>query len=383
MSMLRRLAILALVALVPLVAGCSSDVNIGAVISESGAVATYGERVKKGMDLAVEEINAAGGFKGGSFHLIYKDDATNSGRGRQVVQELIEQEGVKIVIGAVSSPVTLSIAPICQDKRIVLLSPSSSAPNITEAGDYIFRNYPSDVLEGTAMARFARDLGLERVVIFAVDNEFGAGLRDVFTDQYTSKYREVIKVFNFKEGQTEDFPAMVEEVRQLEPDGIYILAYLDSFAQLLKLVHGADLGAVLMGGSSVVAEDLVAMSGEATESLVFSRSVFDVESRDPAVASFVAAYRERWGEAPDHYAAHGYDAVKLILKAMETGGSAHPDDVKIGLLGLKQHQGAAGPTQFDENGDVVRYPRMFIIKQGRTMPYEKFVEEGGSLFPNS
>jgi branched-chain amino acid transport system substrate-binding protein len=141
MSMLRRLAILALVALVPLVAGCSSDVNIGAVISESGAVATYGERVKKGMDLAVEEINAAGGFKGGSFHLIYKDDATNSGRGRQVVQELIEQEGVKIVIGAVSSPVTLSIAPICQDKRIVLLSPSSSAPNITEAGDYIFRNY--------------------------------------------------------------------------------------------------------------------------------------------------------------------------------------------------------------------------------------------------
>ena len=76
--------------------------------------------------------------------------------GRQAVEELIHQDGIDIIIGAVSSPVTLSIAPICQQEEVVLLSPSSSAPEISEAGDYIFRNYPSDVLEGTAMARFAR-----------------------------------------------------------------------------------------------------------------------------------------------------------------------------------------------------------------------------------
>ena len=93
--------------------------------------------------------------------LIYRDDATNKEMAKQVTQELISQEGVRIIIGGISSPVTLAIALICEEKRTILISPSSSAPEITEAGNYIYRNYPSDILEGTAMAKFARDLGLE------------------------------------------------------------------------------------------------------------------------------------------------------------------------------------------------------------------------------
>jgi branched-chain amino acid transport system substrate-binding protein len=229
------------------------------------------------------------------------------------------------------------------------------------------------------MARFARDLGLERVVVFAMDNEFGAGLRNVFTQQYTSKYREVIRTFDFDDKDPEGFAAMVNEVKELKPDGIYIFAYQESFAKLLQLIDEAGIEAVKMGGSSVVVEDLVGLAGDAAEDLVFTRSVFDVNSTDEVVAKFVTAYRARYGEAPDHYAANGYDAVKLVLEAMKVGGSAHPDDVRVGLLGLKQFHGAAGPTEFDENGDVVRYPRMFIIKDGEALPYEKFVEGGGSL----
>ena len=105
-----------------------------------------------------------------------------------------------------------------------------------------------------------------------------------------------------------------------------------------------------------------------------------MESHDPVVSAFVQAYQAKFGEAPDHYAAHGYDAVKLLLEAMKVGTSSHPDDVRDGLHGLEQYQGAAGPTEFDEVGDVVRYPRMFIIQDGRATPYDKFVEEGGTLF---
>ena len=110
--------------------GCSNDVTVGAVISESGAVATYGASVKKGIDLALEEINAAGGYKGGQFSVVYKDDATMTDIGEQVTRELIEQEDIKYIIGAVSSPVTLHIAPICEEKGVVLLSPSASAPEV-------------------------------------------------------------------------------------------------------------------------------------------------------------------------------------------------------------------------------------------------------------
>ena len=103
--------------------------------------------------------------------------------------DLIENEGVDIIIGAVSSPVTLEIAPLCEEQEVLLLSPSSSAPRISEAGEYIFRNYPSDILEGTAMADFAQGSWVRRVVIIALDNEFGSGLSEVFTRRFESKSR--------------------------------------------------------------------------------------------------------------------------------------------------------------------------------------------------
>jgi len=116
-------------------AGCSSDVKVGAVISQSGTLASYGEKVKKGLDLAAEEIAAAGGVRGGQIQLIYRDDATNEEMAKQVTEELIEEEGVRIIIGGISSNVTLAIAPICERTQTILLSPSSSAPEISAAGE--------------------------------------------------------------------------------------------------------------------------------------------------------------------------------------------------------------------------------------------------------
>jgi branched-chain amino acid transport system substrate-binding protein len=366
-----------------LAAGCTSEVKVGAVISESGAVASYGSKVKKGLDLALEEINAAGGFRGGSLQLIYKDDATNSSIGRQVTQELIEIDDVPVIIGAISSPVTLNIAEICEGHEVVLLSPTSSAPSISDAGDYIFRNWPSDFDEGNSMARFAKDLGLERVVIFALNNEYGEGLRDIFSQQYIGKYRKIVKTFDFDESETTDLKAMVEEVKELDPDGIYIATYVKSQAAILRELHDAGITAVRMGSSAVVPHELVEFAGQAAEDLVFSQTIFDVNSTEPVVAGFVRAYRDKYNEDPDIYAAHGYDALFLLLKAMENGKSAHPRDIKLGLISIQDHMGAAGRTVFNDQGDVIRYPRMFIIKQGVAIPYDKFVEEGGSLFKQS
>jgi branched-chain amino acid transport system substrate-binding protein len=382
MGILRRIGILTLLAGGLIAAGCSSDVKVGAVISQSGTLASYGEKVKKGLDLAAEEIAAAGGVRGGQIQLIYRDDATNEEMARQVAEELIEEEGVRIIIGGISSNVTLAIAPICERTQTILLSPSSSAPEISAAGEYIYRNYPSDILEGTAMAKFARDLGLERVVVFALDNEFGEGLKQIFTQQYESKFRKVVKTFEFQDGQTGNFAAWVEEVKQINPDGVYIAAYINDMAELLKVIQDSGLRVVLLGSGSVT-RDLVRMAGSAAENLVYPQPNFDVESRDQGVRSFVDAYRAKYGEDPDIYAAHGYDALKLLALAIENAGGSHPNNLRIGFASIKDYDGAAGRTAFDENGDVVRYPRMFIIRDGQPMPYEEFVEAGGSLTPGS
>jgi branched-chain amino acid transport system substrate-binding protein len=378
MTTFRRVAVITILATAWLAAGCSSEVKIGAVISETGAVAPYGNQVTRGLDLALEEVNAEGGFKGGPIQLIYRDDGTNPEKGREAVLDLITNEGVNVIIGAVSSPVTLEIAPICEKKEVLLLSPTASAPRISEAGEFIFRNYPSDILEGTAMADFARRLGVRRVAIFALDNEFGSGLAEVFTRRFESKSRRVVETFRITEEDTASFPDMIQEIKEQEPQGVYLVAYEEIMTKLLEQLQAAGCKGLKMG-SGAVTEDLIERAGEAAEHLVYPQPVFEPDSDDPAVRAFVEAFRAKYSREPDIYAAHGYDALKLIVQAMRNTGFALTDEVRRGLHGMKDFSGAAGRTEFDERGDVVRYPKIFVISEGNSVPYEKFEEAGGEL----
>ena len=132
-------------------------------------------------------------------------------------------------------------------------------------------------------------------------------------------------------------------------------------------------------GTSSVPDSISQTVGAAAEKLIFPRPGFDAESNEKVVVDFVSGYRGKYGEEPDSYAAHGYDALKLIHLAIEAAESTHPTNVKIGLTSIKDYKGAAGITGFDKDGDVVRYPRLFVIHEGAAMPYEKFAEEGLSL----
>ena len=380
MSNLGRFALLLCLATTCFTLGCSKDVTIGAVISESGSVETYGTYVKMGMDLALEEVNASGGVNGGMVSLIYKDDATNANVGTQVTTELIEEDGVAAIIGAVSSTVTVAIAPICEKAGVVMLSPTSSANSISNAGDWIFRNYPADQIEGTAMAKFAKEeVGAENVVIFSLASEWGKGLTDVFTRQYEGRFRRVQKRFEFDETMMDQLPVWVEEAKAMEPDAVYVVAYDQELIQLLQMFDAAGLDAVRMSTSSVTA-DIGKRDGSSAENIVYPQVVLDLESKEPAVANFITAFRAKYGEDPDIFAAHGYDAVKLMAAAIAEAGSTHPRSIRQGLSGIENFEGAAGATSFDSKGDVVRYPRIFIVRDGKPVPYDKIKDQGGSLF---
>ncbi len=380
--MTTRVAPAILLGLSLLGARCSRDVEIGAVISESGAAAAYGASVRKGIDLALEETRSTGGLdSGGTLTLTYRDDATVPERGREVTQQLID-DGVSIIIGAVSSTVALAIAPLCEERRVILMSPSASAPQLSEVGEHIYRIYPSDIGEGTSMARFARDLGLERLVVFAHDTDYGRGLSTVFQQQYEGKSRQVVHTFLFEAGDTARLSALVSQLAGLHVDGLYVVAYQEDVAALLATLREAKLTTVVMA-SSAVTDTVVQLAGDASENLVFPQMTFDLDSPDPAVAAFVRAYRGRYGQDPDIYAAHGYDALKILVHAINRARSSSPEALRVALDGMQDYAGAAGPSSFDRNGDVVRHPRILLIRGGRAMPYEQFVAEGGALLARS
>lgn len=371
-----RLFVAALPALVLLAVGCSGEVKIGALISETGEVASYGFSVKRGIDLALEQVNAEGGYHGKPIQLVYRDDGTDPEKGKAALTEMFEQEDVDLVIGAVSSNVTLAVAPMFEDGRKLLLSPSSSAPSISEAGPYVFRNYPSDILEGTAMASFVKKFNLKNIVIVAVDNEFGNGLTGVFKLRYESKSRTVTETIRLKENAPIDFPTVVEQIKSYEPDAIYLITYVDTMAELLKQLRASGNESLVLASGSVT-DALLTAAGTAAENLIYAQPAFHGD--EGPGAEFSQAFEAKYGELPDVYAAHGYDALKLIVEAMNANGTARAEDVRSGLLSLRSWTGAAGLTQFDERGDITRVPELFIVKDGSPIAYRDYEADGGQL----
>jgi branched-chain amino acid transport system substrate-binding protein len=285
---------------------------------------------------------------------------------------------VSTVLGAVSSNVTLRLAPYCESHRVVLMSPSASAPLITEAGEYVFRTYPSDVLEGASMAEFARDLGLDRVAILAVDNEYGEGLARVFAERLHARGGSVVASLTFPEGNQAAIADAVSVLPGLAPHGLYVPAYVDDLATVLKSLRQTKLRPIVLG-TSAAAPELIRAAGSAAENLVFPMPSFDPTADAPGVRSFTTAFVARYGVEPDVYAAHAYDAVRLLAAAAAKAGSWEADAIRDALLRIDNYEGATGRLAFDRKGDVVQYPRLYVVRGGQFVAYDRFVEGGGAL----
>ena len=361
-----------------LLAGCSKPVRIGAIVSRSGAASFYGEQVARGFDLAVEQINGSGGVSGRKLELLYRDDSTNPEIGLSALRELVERERVRTILGAVSSTVTLRLASYCERNHVVLISPSASAPQLTVAGEYIFRTFPSDVLEGVSMADFARDLGLDRVAVLAVDNAYGESLARAFGERLHAAGGSVVASLTFPEGDVAAIGKAIAALPALEPRGVYIPAYVGDVATALKLLHATSLRPIVLG-TSAAAPELVREAGSAAENFVFPMAVFDATADSANVRAFAAAFAARYAAEPDVYAAHAYDTVRVLAAAAERRGTWDADELHDALLDIDDYDGATGRLVFDRNGDVVQYPRLYVVRSGQVVAYDRFVEGGGVL----
>ncbi len=361
-----------------LLAGCGNPARVGAIVSRSGAASSSGEQVARGFELAASELNATGGVGGRTLELLYRDDSTNPEIGLAAVRRLVEHDHVTTVLGAVTSTVTLRLAPYCERNRVVLISPSASASQLTGAGEYIFRTVPSDVLEGASMADFARDLGLDRVAVLAVENDYGESLADVFAERLSASGGSVVATLTFPEGNEAALADAVAALTGLAPRGLYIAAYAGDLATALRLLGGTGIRPIVLG-TSAAASDLIRTAGSAAENLVFPRSSFDPAADSADVSAFAAAFRARYAVEPDVYSAHAYDTVRLLAAAVESSGSWDANKIREAFLRIDNYEGVTGRLAFDRNGDVVQYPRLYIVRGGKFEPYDRFVESGGSL----
>lgn len=342
----------------------SGEIVLGSYMCNTGPFATFGQSSTKAMQLAVEEINAKGGVLGKQIKLIVEDDQCKPEEAANAAQKLIEQDKVLCVIGEVASSNSLAAAPICQNAKTPMVTPSSTNPAVTQTGDYIFRICFTDDFQGLVMSRYAfEDIGAKTAVIFSdVASDYSKGLSKVFRETFTARGGKILAEESYNQGDR-DFRAQLTKFRALKPDVVFIPGYYQEVALILSQARQLGLKAAFLGGDGWDSPKLVEIAGEAAEGGCFSNH-YSKDDPNPVVQQFVKSFQAKYNEIPDALAACAYDAVRIVARAIEMAGVEDRTAVRDALARIKDFNGVTGKITIDENRNAKKSATILKIKGG-------------------
>lgn len=344
------------------------EIKIGAILPLTGDAAIYGQELKNGIDLALDEINTRGGIKGKLIKVIYEDDAGDAKGGVAAINKLIKIEKIPVIIGGAMSSVAMSIAPIAQNEKTVLLSPTATAPALSNTGKYFFRIWPSDNYDGQIMADFAfNKLNLRRISILYVNSDYGKGIEEVFGSEFKKYGGKVISSEGYELG-TNDFRSQLTKIKSLSPDAIYLPGYYKELSGILRQVKELRIKSKLLSVNSFYDPKLINIAGNAAEGAIFTYPLYDVESEEPVIKEFVSKFNQRYGKNPDAFAVQGYDAMKILTYAIEKGGLTS-DEIQKEMSQIRDFPGVSGKMSFDEHGDIVKGLKLLTVRNGKFAPF--------------
>src|SRR5882724_11169736 len=311
--------------------GASADqvIKVGEFASLSGKEATFGISSHEGTLLAIEELNAGGGVLGRKLQLITEDDLSKAGEPATVVNKLIDRDGVMAILGEVASSRSLEAAPICQQDKIPMISPSSTNPKVTETGDFIFRVCFIDPFQGTVMANFARKtLKLQNVAVLTdVKSDYSKGLAKYFKEVFTKAGGQVTAELDFNGGD-KDFKAQLTAIKGSSPDAVFVPAYYTDVALICIQAKQLGLSVPLFGGDGWESDQLVKIGKDAVEGNYFSTH-YAADTATEKAKNFASAYKKRFqGKTPDSMAALGYDSALILADAIKRAGSTEGSKIR-------------------------------------------------------
>lgn len=340
-------------------------IPVGEYGSITGTTAAFGTSTHEGVELAIDEINAAGGVLGRPLKVFLEDDQSKPEEVPTVVTKLINQNKVVALIGEVASSRSLAAAPIAQRAAIPMISPSSTNPEVTKKGTFIFRMCYLDDFQGASMARFAvKTLGKTKGAIFRdIRNDYSVGLADFFTAELKTLGGTVVVDEKYSEGDS-DFRAQLTKIKSADPEFIFVPGYYADAAKIARQARDLGITAPLLGGDGWESDDLFKIGGEAVEGSFYSNHYYPGDT-SPGVKNFVDAYSKRFGAKPGALAALGYDAAKLLADAIGRAGSTDGEALRKALSETSGWTGVTGQMSFDANRNPVKSIVILEIKGGQ------------------
>ena len=336
--------------------GGGDEILIGEYGSLTGTTATFGQSTNNAIQMAYDEINAAGGLLGKKVRVAVEDDQSKPEEAATAVTKLINQNHVVAMLGEVSSSRSLAAAPICQANGVPMISPSSTNPRVTQVGNYIFRVCFTDPFQAEVGARIAWE-------ILKVKNDYSVGLQTFFRQHFKQFGGEIVAEQSYSEGDS-DFRAQLTQIKSANPEAIYVPGYYTEVATIARQARELGITVPLVGGDGWDSPRLWEIGGEALNGCMFSNH-YSVDDPSPAVQKFVADYRKRYNQVPDALAALGYDAARILADAMKRAGSPKGDKVRDALSATKDYPGVTGSITINKERNAVKPAVVLRIENGK------------------
>ena len=340
-------------------------ITVGILQDTTGATATLGKSVQKGVEDAIADINAKGGINGSTVKLVAEDSEGDPNKALAAMEKLANTDKVCAVVGPVLTGEAFSVGPVACELGVLAVTPSASHKDVTNQGDYIFRTTPSDGLQGEVAGKYwAQVLGYKKIATLYAKNDYSQGLAEGMKESFEAEGGKIVAEETFMVGD-KDFKTQLTKLKNTDAEAIYIPDYTAEMAQILEQASQLGVNKPFLSGDGFLSEEIYQLAGEYTDGVVYTASAQLEETS--LVKEFRDAYTAKWGIGPDSFATNSYDATNILLSVIAKVGTDRKA-IRDGFAAVKDYEGVNGTINFAENGDLVAYQGIYEV-EGNTPKY--------------
>ncbi|MED3653741.1 ABC transporter substrate-binding protein [Heyndrickxia sporothermodurans] len=352
-----------------LMAGCGGaksggkggdEIVIGANLELSGGVASYGQSILEGVNLALDEINKEG-IDGKKIKLIKVDNKSDAAEATSVATKLIDKDKVSAIIGAATSTNTLAQVQIAQGKKIPLITPTGTSPTITfdkgKLNDFVFRTCFIDPFQGTVAANFASNELKVKTASILIDSssDYAKGLAAAFKEAFEKNGGTIVGNDEAYVQKDTDFRSTLTRIKSKNPEFVFVPGYYEEVGLILKQAREIGLNVPFMGGDGWDSPKLIEIGGKEATNNTYITNHYSSRDSDAKIQDFVKAFKAKYKDkTPDAFNALGYDTLYLLADAIKRAGSSEPEKIQKALAETKELDLISGKMTLDENHNPIK-----------------------------
>jgi|TARA_R110002072_G_scaffold154014_4_gene303701 branched-chain amino acid transport system substrate-binding protein len=339
-----------------------AQIKIGMNVPLTGFAAADGQSALTGAELAVEQVNAAGGINGEKLELVVYDDQASPKESAPIAIKLATKDNVVAAISGSYSGATRAAAGVFQSQSVPYISAFAVHPDITRAGDYVFRTAFVGEVQGRAGAQLAgKGLGKKRAVIVTLKNDFGKSLAAGFREAAGKYGVEVVNEYEYSI-KDRQFGSIVSKVKSDNPDVIYASGYFFTAGPLVSQFRSGGIEVPVIGQEGYDSEKFIEIAGAAAEGVIITTSL-DRDSNKPETKDFIRQFKEKAGYKADMVAASGHTAIKVLAAALKKAGSTDRKALRDAIAAISVET-SIGTISFNQLGEVQKDVQVQIVKDG-------------------